>query len=38
MVKLGIMGTPALVINGNLAAVGRVLNGRELAELLNHNV
>ena len=35
MIKLGIMGTPALVINGNLAAVGRVPNSRELEELLN---
>jgi len=38
MVKLGIMGTPALVINGNVAAVGRVPNSRELEELLNNKV
>jgi len=34
MMKLGIMGTPALVINGNLAAVGRVPNCREVEEFL----
>ena len=34
MMKLGIMGTPALVINGKVAAVGRVPNSRELEEFL----
>ncbi|MCX5831524.1 MAG: thioredoxin family protein [Deltaproteobacteria bacterium] len=34
MMKLGLMGTPALVINGKLIAVGRVPNSRELEEIL----
>ena len=34
MMKQGIMGTPALVINGNMAVVGRVPNSRELEQLL----
>ncbi len=34
MVELGLMQSPALVINGNIAAAGRVPNISELKEMI----
>ena len=36
MAKYGVMSTPALVINGKVVSIGRVLNAKEVLKLLQN--
>lgn len=37
IISMGIMRTPALVINDKIVSTGRVLNTKEIEELINKN-
>jgi protein-disulfide isomerase len=38
LIELGVMGSPALVVNGKVVSVGMPSNEKELIEIINKNL